>query len=65
LKNIPDGLLSIRDTVRQTDVLLQKQLKQLEMMAEGILPEDIPELVRFQIKLDQLMVDTTCDFRAL
>jgi hypothetical protein len=65
LKNMLDGLHCITDTVLQTDVLLQKQLKQLEMMAEGILPEDIPELAKLQIKLDQLMVDVTGDFREL
>lgn len=45
--------------------LLARQLTQLELMAEDVIPEDADALTESQIQLEQLMAGLTRRFRAI
>jgi len=54
----------LRELERLIDVdLLSRQLTQLELMAEDVIPEDADALTESQVKLEQLMAGLTRRFR--
>ncbi|WP_295711954.1 hypothetical protein [Mucilaginibacter sp.] len=49
----------------EVDDLLNKQIKQLELMAEDIIPEDTEALASTQVQLEYFMTNLTREFRLI
>ncbi|MEO6520839.1 MAG: hypothetical protein ABIN91_04115 [Mucilaginibacter sp.] len=65
LKIAGRNLIKLKEDSRQTDVILDEQLKQLELMAEDIIPENTAEISVVQVQLEYLMVNLTKEYRAV
>jgi len=65
LKLAGNNLLKLEKDKSRADSLLTKQLKQVELMAEDIIPEKIENLTANQVQLEYLMADITKEYRTV
>jgi hypothetical protein len=65
LKLVRNNLLKLEKDKSLADSLLTKQLKQVELMAEDIVPEKVENLTANQVQLEYLMADITNEYRAV
>lgn len=56
-------LLKLEEESSHADVLLSRQLKHVELMAEDIIPENAEELAVDQVQLEYIMANLTRDYR--
>lgn len=64
LKISGNQLLKLEADERQLDELLTGQIRQLELMAEDVIPEDAESLATMQIKLERLTTDLMKAYQA-
>ena len=65
LKLVGNNLLKLEKDKSRADNLLTKQLKQVELMAEDIVPEKAEDLTANQVQLEYLMADITNEYRTV
>ncbi|MBS1501845.1 MAG: hypothetical protein JST32_07270 [Bacteroidetes bacterium] len=63
--SINNELLKLEADKMQFELLLNEQIKQLELMAEDVIPEDATALSGKQIKLEYMMTDFFARYRQL
>jgi len=63
LRPVGKNLLKLEEDRSRLASLLAKQLKQVELMAEDVIPENSEDLAVNQVHLEQLMTNLTFDYR--
>ncbi|HVW94511.1 MAG TPA: hypothetical protein VHA56_00915 [Mucilaginibacter sp.] len=58
-------LLKLENDESKTDNLLTEQLKQLELMAEDVIPEDVDALAATQIHLENFIANLMKEYRVI
>jgi hypothetical protein len=59
------NLFKFEKAEREADILLTNQIKQLELMAEDVIPEDAERLAATQVKLEYFMIKLTKGYRLI
>lgn len=65
LRETGKALLKLEEDKTKASRLLDDQLKELELMAEDIIPEDTEQLAGKQIELENMLHDITLEFRSV
>lgn len=65
LRDVSKKLLVLEQDEQQVDKLLARQLKNIELMAEDVIPEDADALAGTQVQLEYLITNLTREYRGV
>jgi hypothetical protein len=65
LREVSKKLVVLEQDEQQVDKLLTRQLKNIELMAEDVMPEDADALAGTQVQLEYLVTNLTREYRGI
>jgi hypothetical protein len=65
LKQVSKKLSKLEMDESRTDTAITRQIKQIELMTEDVIPEDMDNLTMVQVQLETIMANLTTEYREI